>query len=450
MGYQTQSTSSGHAYSIPSMNSGNPFTGSITRQACPPPPVDLPLMRQKSIYSLTLEEFQNTLGDPGKSFGSMNMEELLKNIWTAEEGQAMAAAMGTADMTGLQKQTSLQKQGSFSIKGALGRKTVDEVWNTIYQAPNNLVNSSHMSMKQREMTFREVTLEDFLVKAGIVPEEDLGQNEAGLLFDGGTQMYRDLGVEFGGSVSMSNSVPNSGMYSSPTSVLAGHIMESQQTPQLDNPESSLQTTDMLMKRHLNGGFLEHCQLSKSSATNVMGDTFNFANGKQADNSAFVSPVGLGGLRPPVGGGITASLNTNANFTGFANPLSLVMPTCHKVESPLSSDGTGTGQGNAPLSPVYHSCITAPLRKRIGDEQLETVVERRQRRMIKNRESAARSRARKQAYTVELENELSELRAENAKLKQKQEKAERQFKKVLAVTQEAPQQQVLVRTRTGPW
>jgi len=37
-------------------------------------------------------------------------------------------------------------------------------------------------------------------------------------------------------------------------------------------------------------------------------------------------------------------------------------------------------------------------------------------MIKNRESAARSRARKQAYTVELEAELNHLKEENARLK----------------------------------
>jgi hypothetical protein len=41
--------------------------------------------------------------------------------------------------------------------------------------------------------------------------------------------------------------------------------------------------------------------------------------------------------------------------------------------------------------------------------------RRQRRMIKNRESAARSRARRQAYTNELELELEQLRRENEML-----------------------------------
>lgn len=42
-------------------------------------------------------------------------------------------------------------------------------------------------------------------------------------------------------------------------------------------------------------------------------------------------------------------------------------------------------------------------------------DRRHRRMIKNRESAARSRARKQAYTYELELALVQLRRENAML-----------------------------------
>ncbi|XP_058112792.1 uncharacterized protein LOC131255891 isoform X2 [Magnolia sinica] len=48
----------------------------------------------------------------------------------------------------------------------------------------------------------------------------------------------------------------------------------------------------------------------------------------------------------------------------------------------------------------------------------TAAERRHRRMIKNRESAARSRARKQAYTSQLEIEVGELKMENALLKKR--------------------------------
>ncbi|KAH1158116.1 hypothetical protein AAZX31_11G078100 [Glycine max] len=48
------------------------------------------------------------------------------------------------------------------------------------------------------------------------------------------------------------------------------------------------------------------------------------------------------------------------------------------------------------------------------------ADRRNKRMIKNRESAARSRARKQAYTNELELEVEHLKEENARLKRQQQ------------------------------
>ncbi|KAI4330566.1 hypothetical protein MLD38_028845 [Melastoma candidum] len=47
---------------------------------------------------------------------------------------------------------------------------------------------------------------------------------------------------------------------------------------------------------------------------------------------------------------------------------------------------------------------------------DRTVQRRQKRMIKNRESAARSRARKQAYTHELEHKVLQLEEENARLR----------------------------------
>ncbi|XP_076940315.1 ABSCISIC ACID-INSENSITIVE 5-like protein 2 [Bidens hawaiensis] len=64
----------------------------------------------------------------------------------------------------------------------------------------------------------------------------------------------------------------------------------------------------------------------------------------------------------------------------------------------------------------------PGRKRSasGGDLLEKTIERRQKRMIKNRESAARSRARKQAYTEALENKVSHLEEENERLNREQE------------------------------
>lgn len=445
MGFPTQSSLPGQAYS---MNSANSFVGGLSRQTCPLPAAlnDVPLVSQKSIYLLTLEEFQNSLGEPGKSFGSMNMEELLKNIWTAEEGQAMAAAMGDGDVTRLSKQASLQKQSSLSLRGALGHKTVDEIWTNFYQVPANTVEPGRISLKQREPTFKEVTLEDFLVKAGIFLEEDAGKNvRAGgpLTFGVSGEMNGNVGPEF---VQPAGSSFGNIIISTPTSLLTGNAVDMSQGSRFDSSSPSFQSADMQMNPHANARTSQNSQLLKPSVAGGGLDMFAPNALNLTENAGHVvSPIGLGGLSSPVGGGIAASLNG-----GFSIPSSIAIPT-FKAESPLSSDGTGTSQGTMPLSPFCPSGINVPLRKRLAEGQLETVMERRQWRMIKNRESAARSRARKQAYTVELENELTELREENAKLKKKQERAEKHFNKVLEISQDPPtQQRVLTRTRTATW
>ncbi|KAK8543458.1 hypothetical protein V6N12_016007 [Hibiscus sabdariffa] len=60
------------------------------------------------------------------------------------------------------------------------------------------------------------------------------------------------------------------------------------------------------------------------------------------------------------------------------------------------------------------------RKRDAEDAFKKSIERRLRRKIKNRESAARSRARKQAYHNELVNKVSRLEEENIKLKREKE------------------------------
>ncbi|KAF9601305.1 hypothetical protein IFM89_018415 [Coptis chinensis] len=59
------------------------------------------------------------------------------------------------------------------------------------------------------------------------------------------------------------------------------------------------------------------------------------------------------------------------------------------------------------------------------EPIDKVAQQRQRRMIKNRESAARSRERKQAYTVELESLVTQLEEENARLQKEQAERSRE-------------------------
>ncbi|GLT27905.1 hypothetical protein SLA2020_028710 [Shorea laevis] len=55
------------------------------------------------------------------------------------------------------------------------------------------------------------------------------------------------------------------------------------------------------------------------------------------------------------------------------------------------------------------------RRAMEEPPVDKATQQKQRRMIKNRESAARSRERKQAYTIELESLVTQLEEENARL-----------------------------------
>ncbi|XP_039138622.1 bZIP transcription factor 27-like [Dioscorea cayenensis subsp. rotundata] len=71
-------------------------------------------------------------------------------------------------------------------------------------------------------------------------------------------------------------------------------------------------------------------------------------------------------------------------------------------------------------------------------------DRRHKRMIKNRESAARSRARKQAYTNELELEVAHLVEENAKLRKQHDEM------ITAMAAQQTKKRTLQRTSTAPF
>lgn len=126
-----------------------------------------PLVRQNSMYNLTLDEVQSQLGDLGKPLSSMNLDELLKNVWTVEANQSIqmdntsVAQVAQASQAG---QVVLQHQPNMPLVGALSKKTVDEVWRDIQQTKDH----EEVRPQERQSTLGEMTLEDFLVKAGVV------------------------------------------------------------------------------------------------------------------------------------------------------------------------------------------------------------------------------------------------------------------------------------------
>ncbi|KAF5954015.1 hypothetical protein HYC85_006871 [Camellia sinensis] len=373
------------------------------------------LGRQSSIYSLTLDEFQHTLCESGKNFGSMNMDEFLNSIWTAEENQAQAQTNSNPTTTAtnissnnnmqyfpsegstdrhIARQLSLSRQGSLTLPPPLCRKTVDEVWLEIHQSQQEQPQSGGGTVSSNvqnpgsspwQPTFGEMTLEDFLVRAGVVRE----QCNPILPAQHQQQPYR---------LYQNNNNPGVGPSFVQRSIMAlGTGIGGGGSG--DNSGVNMPTYQALPQGGVGG----------------VGEPAGYAgNGKRSGGGYPPPPstVCYGSGRVGNVGGGGGSGGGYGQGQGQVQVLGMELPL-----SPVSSDGMCPSQGDGRNQFGMDMGGMRGGRKRIIDGPVEKVVERRQRRMIKNRESAARSRARKQAYTVELEAELNQLKEENAQLKQ---------------------------------
>ncbi|KAK6151408.1 hypothetical protein DH2020_014043 [Rehmannia glutinosa] len=269
-------------------------------------PKSNPLARQGSLYSLTFDEMQNQLGDLGKPLSSMNIDELLKTVFTAEANNNNQPVDGVDSGPSAQQPgqpalgSSLNRQSSVTLSRDLSKKTVDEVWNDIQQEQKR-------SRLDRKVTLGDMTLEDFLVKAGVVAESPPGKKNSGVVIGG----IDPIGLP-------------------------------QQAQWMNYSIPSVQPSMMPV----------------------------YMPGHPVQQSI------------PIGG----------------NP---VMETAYPENQITMS--------SSPLMGTLSDTQTSR-RKRVAPADIvEKSVERRQKRMIKNRESAARSRARKQAYTHELENKVCDWR-----------------------------------------
>lgn len=93
----------------------------------------------------------------------MNLDELLKNVWTVEANNSVGM---DAEGAGLSNQSALQREPR-KLTSALSKKAVDEVWRDIQGHGKN---SEEKKSRERQPTLGEMTLEDFLVKTGVVAE----------------------------------------------------------------------------------------------------------------------------------------------------------------------------------------------------------------------------------------------------------------------------------------
>ncbi|KAI8549921.1 hypothetical protein RHMOL_Rhmol06G0062700 [Rhododendron molle] len=412
-------------------------------------PETFPLARQQSIYSLTFDEFQTSLGAGiGKDIGSINMDELLKNIWSAEETQTIGSTCGV----GGQEPGGgyLQRQGSLTLPRTLSTKTVDEVWRDMAKeyggGGGGGGGGSNSGMPTRQPTLGEMTLEDFLVRAGVVREENQlpGNSNSSVYFGDNSGLgfgFQQLGNQNIGLIG-NNRLPES---TNQTSIQSGNLPSSvngirstAQPQQLYIPQSQQQQQQQNFPKQSILPYANPIMPIPSSPAIRSGIVGN------ADAPSMNGNLVQGGVLQGGGMGMIG-LGAGAVTVAAGSPA-------------VHSDGYGKSNGDtSSVSPIPY-VFNGGLRGRKGGA-VEKVVERRQRRMIKNRESAARSRARKQvnfvvysfnspvsvstssigilslsisivccngslldfcqAYTTELEAEVAKLKEENEELRKRQ-------------------------------
>ncbi|KAF5745621.1 ABSCISIC ACID-INSENSITIVE 5-like protein 7 [Tripterygium wilfordii] len=417
-------------------------------------PGGLPLARQSSLYSLTFDELQHTFSGLGKDFGSMNMDELLKSIWTSEGSQAVTSSAGGAEgnVTG----GNLQRQGSLTLPRTLSQKTVDEVWRDFMKDSVPGVKDGSggggSNVPQRQLTLGEMTLEEFLARAGVVREDAL-------------QIGRPIDSGFYAELSKPNN--NAGFvlgFQQPnrsSGLIANRMIENNNPAHLQPPTLSLNGGGIRLSQQ-HPQHLHHHQPMQQQPLQQLQQQPIFS--KQA-TVKFSSPMHLASsaqlsspaARPSAVGMADPSMNNNlAQVSGLqSGGMKMVglgsggvTVASGSPASQLSPDVIGKSSVDT-LSPVPYVFG----RGRKVNSAVEKVVERRQRRMIKNRESAARSRARKQAYTLELEAEIAKLKELNQELQRKQvEIMEMQKDQILESVQRPRglKRRCLRRTFTGPW
>lgn len=359
------------------------------------PPGNAPLTRQGSVYSLTFDEFQNSIGGIGKDFGSMNMDELLKSILSAEESNhIVASTSGGGGQDGPSRPSGhLQPQGSLTFPRTLSQKTVDEVWRDIskdYSGGNDSIGASGgPALPQRQQTLGEITLEEFLVRAGVVRE------------DASMVQKPNMGGGFFGEVPHAANNPGLGIGfqlqgQGPENIMTVRNLESVSQMPVQSSSNLPLTVNGIISNQQQQQQPPHI-LPKQSAV-------PFAPQVPSSSSTQLgSPgiqTGLAGLADQVMKNSLVQGAASFQGGGFGMvglgagpaPIGVAGGSSANV---ASSDRMGRSNGDASsVSPVPYM-FNGGIKGRKSSSALEKVVERRQKRMIKNRESAARSRARKQ-------------------------------------------------------
>eukprot|EP00258_Populus_trichocarpa_P001757 XP_002301024.2 ABSCISIC ACID-INSENSITIVE 5-like protein 2 [Populus trichocarpa] len=272
---------------------------------------------QESLYNLTFDEVNDQIGNVRKPLNAVNVDEL-RNVISVEESQLLQNPPSSSSSSS--SSSTFLFLGNYNLNGTSSRKTIDDMWKEI-------ANEEHVNVFDNQIVRQqlgETTLEDFLVRAGVINKGN--QNE---------------------------------------------VFSHQPIMEVDPMVVGSQQTDLLPFQ------MASVQQQQQQQMTLLDSNFHMFEAVSDQNP--VVDVGYSDNRLP-------------------------MPMPVSAMSATSSD----------------SRVAAEKQCRYTDEMMKKTIERRQNRMIKNRESAARSRAKKQAYTSQLEHAVFHSRKTNNRLKKEKE------------------------------
>lgn len=115
----------------------------------------------------------------------MNMDEFLANIWNSDEIPVDDDSQPPRPPPPPAPQNDDAVSSQLSVRPPICKKTVDEVWSEIHrenhhtarekngEGNNGISNNNNNGSLKSQQTLGEMTLEDFLIKAGVVQESSL-------------------------------------------------------------------------------------------------------------------------------------------------------------------------------------------------------------------------------------------------------------------------------------
>ncbi|CAL8464635.1 g4170 [Coccomyxa elongata] len=385
------------------------------------------LSRQTSaVFQMTLDQLQQSVGS-GKPFGSMNMEEFLAAVWDRDAGGVPPPS--EAEYNQPESVPAFQyQQPPAPLHPDYSGKTVEEVWNSIHKSNG----SSNGEQQPGLPTFQTVTLGSFLERVGVdYPSMDLQQN--GLLPPAPELQVHTFYPQVDGAVHITQStptrikkdpaVPFSAFASQPFEAHPLPPRASRRTarPSYQEQEEAVQSMDVVEGRPWPLQRPPSPPLSMPQTPSHSPTTHQGANGQLPGPSSDPHSFQPSSSAPQQGGQKVAQQ-------------SLGMPPLPAQQPP------------AKPSPGAAARAARQRKRKAEPEVMDERTQRLQKRMVKNRESAARSRQRKQQYTASLEQQVDELKQQNREL----------LEKVIAHCQAPPAAhlptiggQPLRRTRTTP-